>query len=148
MSPKLKREAPTTTYQIDAKESQYLYIKDSQILGAGKGLFTAIDIFKDEVISIFKGKILTNSEAKQRALKGEDGYFVQMLDGSIMDSKEVKCFAKYANDADGKKKSKFKCNSIISLDDRSRVCIVAVRNIKANEEIFCSYGKAYWKEKV
>jgi uncharacterized protein len=26
------------------------------------------------------------------------------------------------------------------------VCIEALRNIRANEELFCSYGKGYWKK--
>ena len=46
-------------FKIEAKEEDYLYINQSQIPNSGKGLFTAIPIFKDEIISVFKGKILT-----------------------------------------------------------------------------------------
>ncbi len=144
---KLKKLSPTQTLKIDVKEKDYLYVGVSQIPNAGKGLFTAISIYKDEVVSIFKGEILTKQEAKTRAENRKDGYFINMLDGSIMDSNKVKCFAKYANDAEGKVKSKFKCNSIISIDEDLKVCIVASRNIKVGEEIFCNYGKAYWKNK-
>ena len=133
------------TYKIDAKEKEYLYIQDSQIAGSGKGLFTAISIYKDEVITLFKGEILTGLEARIRSKKGEDAYFINLLDGKILDSMNVKCFAKYANDAMGFVKTKFKINSEISLDENDNVCIVSHRNIKVGEEIFCSYGKPYWK---
>lgn len=134
----------TINYKIDAKEIDYLYIQESQIFGSGNGLFTAIPIYKDEVISLFKGEALTDAEAKIRSNKGEDAYFINMLDGSILDSMHVKCYAKYANDALGFMKTKFKINSTITIDENDNVCIVSNRNIKIGEEIFCSYGKPYW----
>lgn len=136
----------TINYKIEAKEIDYLYIQKSQISGSGNGLFTAIPIYKDEVISLFKGETLSTAEAKIRSKKGEDAYFINLLDGTIMDSMHVKCFAKYANDALGFMKTKFKINSNISLDENDNVCIVSDRDIKVGEEIFCSYGKAYWKK--
>lgn len=135
---------------IEAPEADYLYINVSQIPKSGNGLFTAIDIYKDEVIAIFKGEILTDLQAKLRAKKGHDKYFINMVDGSIMDSMHTVCFAKYANDADGFSKSAqpglIKNSAKITLDEDSNVCITATRNIKSNQEIFCSYGKNYWKK--
>lgn len=141
-----KKYSNSTTYKIEAKESDYLYIKESQIPGSGNGLFTAIPIYKDEVISIFKGKILSDEEAQNRAANAEDGYFINMPDGTILDSMKVKCFAKYANDALGFEKTKYKNNSKITLDENGNVCIVASRNISVGEEIFCSYGNKYWEK--
>ena len=94
--------------KIEAPESDYLYIQDSQIPNAGKGLFTAIDIYPNEIISLFKGEILTNEEAQKRVSEGNDRYFINMLDGSILDSMNVDCFAKYANDAEAFSKLEFK----------------------------------------
>lgn len=131
---------------INAPESDYLYTNPSQISNSGTGLFTAITIYKDEIISLFKGKILSETEAKTQADKGEDKYFINLLDGTIMDSMSVKCFAKYANDATGFSKSDFKNNAKISLDDTGNVCLIATRKIKQEEEIFCSYGRKYWKK--
>ncbi len=132
--------------EIDAPESDYLYKDLSQIADSGNGLYTAIDIYKDEIIALFKGEILSEAQAKYRAENGEDKYFINLLDGSIMDSMKLKCFAKYANDAEAYANSKFKNNAKISLDDNNKVCIVATRNIKTGEELFCSYGKKYWKK--
>ncbi len=131
---------------IDTPESDYLYIEISQLPNAGNGLFTAIDIYKGEIISLFKGEILSDAEAKTRAEKGEDQYFINLLNGSIMDSKHVDCFAKYANDAKGFSNSLLKNNAQITLNEDDEVCIIATRKIKAGSEIFCGYGKRYWKK--
>ena len=141
----MKKSSYELPEAIDAKESEYLYLDKSSIRGAGKGLFTSIPIYKNEIISLFKGKILSNEEAARRAKKNLDGYFVSMLDGTIMDSKDVNCIAKYANDAEGLETRNAKNNSHITVDEEGNVCLVAIRNIRANEEIFCSYGKKYWK---
>ena len=132
--------------KIEAPESDYLYIQDSQIPNAGKGLFTAIDIYPNEIISLFKGEILTDEEAQKRVSEENDRYFINMLDGSILDSMNVDCFAKYANDAEAFSKLEFKNNSKITLDDDDNVCIVATKKIKSQQEIFCSYGVKYWKK--
>jgi len=140
-----KQYSNSINYKIEAKEADYLYINESQIPNSGKGLFTAIPIYKDEIISVFKGKILSKKEAESRASNNNDAYFINMPDGTILDSMKVKCFAKYANDALGFVKSKYKINSKITLDENGNVCIVASRDIIMGEEIFCSYGKKYWK---
>ena len=136
----------STDNSIDAQEASYLYVKPSQLTNAGNGLFTAIDIYKDEVISLFKGAILSTKQITSRVLKNKDAYFIQMLDGTIMDSMQTACYAKYANDANGFSKSNFTNNAKIIIDENGDVCIVATKHIKMNTEIFCSYGKAYWKK--
>jgi SET domain-containing protein len=134
------------TDSIEALESDYLYIKPSQIKNAGNGLFTAIDIYKDEIISLFKGEIINNKEAKKRAQLKADKYFINLLDDSILDSMHTDCYAKYANDAKGLSRSNFKNNAKITLDDDNNVCVKASKKIISGEEIFCSYGKRYWKK--
>ena len=131
---------------IEAKEKDYLYTKSSQLPNSGTGLYSAIDIFKDEIIAFYKGELISDLEAKNRAKIGNDKYFINLTDGNIMDSMHTACFAKYANDALGYSNSDFKNNSIISLTDDQKVCIVAKRFIKSGEELFCSYGKKYWKK--
>lgn len=134
--------------KIEAPESDYLYIEVSTIQNAGKGLFTAIDIYKDEIIATFKGEILSDIEAENRAKNNKDHYFINMVDGTIMDSMNIDCFAKYANDAEALKESILKNNAIITLDDEDNVCIIATKKIPSKSEIFCSYGKPYWKKHI
>ena len=132
--------------KIQAEESDYLYIQTSQLPNSGNGLFTAIDIYKDEIISIFKGEILSDIEADSRAKNNANQYFMNLHNGSILDCKNTDCFAKYANDASGFSKSDYKNNAKITLDENNNVCLVAIKKIKSEEEIFCDYGKRYWKE--
>lgn len=136
----------TDQNKIQAQEEDYLYIKISQLPNSGKGLFTAIDIYKDEIISIFKGEILSDAEAEIRTITNANQYFMNLLNGSILDCRNTDCFAKYANDASGFSKSEFKNNAKITLDENENVCLIAIRKIKLGEEIFCDYGKKYWKE--
>lgn len=131
---------------IEAPEDQYLYIKPSQIENAGNGLYTAIEIYKNEIIALFKGEIINDKEAQERVNKNNDRYFINRLDGSIMDSMHTECFAKYANDAKGSVDSGFKNNSKITLDEDANICIMATRKINTGEEVFCGYGKTYWKK--
>jgi SET domain-containing protein len=132
--------------KIDADESDYLFVKTSQLANSGNGLFTAIDIYKDEIITIFKGEILSKEDAEIRAQNQNDKYFMNLLNGSILDCMHTDCFAKYANDAKGFSKSDFKNNTKITLDENENVCLMAIKKIKSGEEIFCDYGKKYWKK--
>lgn len=131
---------------IEAQESDYLYVQTSQLLNSGKGLFTAISIYKDEIISVFKGEILSFAEAELRVQNKTDQYFMKLPNGRILDCKNTDCFAKYANDASAFSTSDFKNNAKITLDEKNLVCLVAIRKIKSGEEIFCAYGKSYWKK--
>jgi hypothetical protein len=133
---------------IEAPETDYLFIKQSQIQNAGNGLFTAIPIFKDEIIAIYTGEVLTNTEANLRAANGNNLYFMSLLNGKILDCLNSTCFAKYANDADGFGSNKFKNNAKITINQKLQICLVAKQKINANQEIFCSYGKHYWSNKI
>lgn len=131
---------------INASEADYLFIQKSQLENSGNGLFTAITIFKDVIIAQFAGEVLDAETAKIRAENGLDKYFILLLNGTILDSMPTDCYAKYANDATGFISSGFKNNAKIALDENDNVCLVATKKIKQNEEIFCSYGKKYWKK--
>ncbi len=64
-----------------------------------------------------------------------------------MDSMHTNCFAKYANDTKGTTDdSSYKNNAKIGLDDNDNVCIIATKKIRSGEEVFCGYGKRYWKK--
>lgn len=132
--------------KIQAEESDYLYIQTSQLPNSGKGLFTAIAIYKEEIIAVFNGEVLSNKEAAIRSKKGLDTYFMNLLNGTILDCMTTDGFAKYANDACGFSKSDFKNNAKIALDENNQVCLIALKKIKAGDEIFCDYGKNYWKK--
>jgi hypothetical protein len=140
------RSLPQPT-PIDATEADYLYVQASGIADAGMGLYTAIPIHRSEVIAVFEGERLSATEAIRRAKRGEDSYFVTLLDGSTLDSMRTECFAKYANDVEGPGNSRLRNNAVITLDDKDRPCIMALRTIRAAGEVYVSYGKAYWAKR-
>lgn len=113
---------------------------------AGNGLFTAIDIYKDEIIAVYTGVIIDQGEAKNRAGAGLDRYFINLPDGSVMDSMPMEGFAKYANDASAFGSTAFRNNAQIILDQSGNPAISAKRKIKKGSEIFCGYGRRYWKK--
>ena len=129
---------------IEAAERTYLFVQISKLENAGNGLFSVIDIFKDEIIATYGGEIISQNQARLRALKKNDKYFINKLDGTILDSMKSKCLARYANDAEAFGKSSFRNNAKIAMDDDNNVCIVATKKIKGGDEIFCGYGKRYW----
>lgn len=131
-------------FEIHAPEKEYLYVQPSQITEAGKGLFSAIHIFKNEIIAVFRGKILSDGEIKQRTARNYTAYFMNLPDGKILDCMHTPGFAKYANDAEGISVSSFKNNSSIILYEEE-ICLIATKTIRPGQEIFCSYGKDYWK---
>jgi SET domain-containing protein len=128
---------------IEIPEEEYLYIQLSQIKNAGSGLFTRIKIEEGEVISKFKGEIISSEEAKKRSENSDNDYFMMLPSGNTLDCKRVKCFAKYANDASIS--DDYENNSIITMDEEDNVVLVANRDIIAGEEIFVGYGKKYWQ---
>lgn len=128
------------------QEAEFLVVKPSQIPDSGRGLFLLTARKQGELVALFRGEVLTYEQAEQRAAKGEDGYFINMANGTILDSMYVECFAKYANDAHGFKKTRFKNNAQIQLSGRGDIaCLVALRDIKEGEEVFTAYGRKYWK---
>ena len=131
---------------IELPESDYLYTDDSQIDHAGKGLFTAIKIYKGEIIAQYKGVVLTEKQIEKRIALEQDQYFMNLPNGQILDAGKTKGFAKYANDAEAYPNSRFKNNASIGLDENENICLIAKKTIQAEEEIFCSYGKRYWKK--
>lgn len=128
------------------EEAEFLQVKESQIPNSGRGLFLLTERKQGELIALFRGEVLSYEAAEQRALKNEDGYFINMSNGTILDSMHVECFAKYANDAHGLGKTKFKINTQIQLIGKDHIaCLIAIKDIKSGEEIFTTYGKKYWK---
>ena len=132
---------------IDAPEADYLYVQPSLIAGAGMGLFTAIPIHRGEVVAIFTGEQLSSAEARLRAARGDDAYFVTLMDGSTLDSMHSDCFAKYANDVEGPGNTRLRNNAVITLDEDDHPCVMATRNIRAGGEVYVDYGKAYWAKR-
>jgi SET domain-containing protein len=123
-----------------------LYVDNSNIPGAGLGLFSKKNFEKGEIICEFSGDLIDEFEVNNRNKDGRGDYFVNMGDNLTLDSHDYDCMAKYANDAEGPKRIPgLKNNSeIILYSDDYSACIVATKSIKAGEEILVKYGSSYW----
>lgn len=138
------------------EEKDYLIIKESTLPNAGRGLFTTKDIKKYEIVAKYEGEILTYGEYMRRNIKGDNEYFILCESYDMMDSKNIECFAKYANDASydnldntdyyqfNERPNRPDNNTDIRQYKNNINYLIANRDIKEGEEIFTSYGESYW----
>lgn len=131
---------------IFANSFMALLVKKSKLPGAGRGLFTTKPFKKDDKIIEYRGEIIGWKDYNDRVKRGEDGYlFFVRRDKCIDAYKTPQYKARFANDAAGIVRIKgLRNNSHYEIHD-DRCYIVAARDIKAGEEIFCDYTRDYWK---
>ena len=122
---------------------KYLIVKKSQIPGAGKGLFTRIDIPKGTRIVEYKGRIQTWKEVKHE--DGYNGYLLRLSWQVVINAlNHKKAIARYTNDARGLVKIKGLRNNAEYVVDGNRCFVEAKRSINKGEEILVGYGNEYW----
>ncbi len=124
-----------------------LSIKESSLLNAGQGLWAERDFKRGDIICKYEGEKVTWKECCRRndAYENICAYFFYITERNCIDAQyNMDSFARYANDAAGISRIKgIKNNSYYKII-RKEPYIVASRNIKAGEEIFVAYGRAYW----
>ncbi|HXB41094.1 MAG TPA: SET domain-containing protein [Bacteroidia bacterium] len=123
-----------------------LLVKKSRLPGAGKGLFTTKFIEKDSKIIEYRGEIIGWKDYNERVKRQEDGYLFYFNRNKCVDAFHTPQYkARFANDAAGIVRVKgLRNNSHYEVHD-DKCFIVAARDIKPGEEIFCDYTRDYWK---
>lgn len=124
-----------------------LYVKKSKLPKAGKGLFTDTEIKRGEIVCEYEGEKVTWKECLRRNenQEGKGGYYFHITDRNCVDAQyTLWALGRYANDAGGPSKVAGLKNNAKYEVIKNKPYIVAIRKIKPNEEIFVSYGKAYW----
>jgi len=122
---------------------KHLVIRKSQIPGAGKGLFTRVQIARGERIAEYKGRIQRWVEVKHE--DGHNGYLMRISRQYVINGLNYKkAFARYANDARGIAKIKGLHNNAEFVTDGKRCFLEAKRTIQKQEEILAGYGNEYW----
>lgn len=125
-------------------KTKSLFISQSKIPGAGKGLFTREIIKKGERIVEYKGKIRTWKEVSDEGVF--NGYVFYIKKDHVIDAKTYKkALARYANDARGIQRIKGLSNNSEYTEEEGKVYIDAIKNIPAGAEILVGYGNDYWK---
>jgi SET domain-containing protein len=123
-----------------------LYVEESTILGAGRGLFANRSFREGELICYLKGKLLSNSYVRRKKNWGTRGLYLVDLGEKTLDTWESNSLGKFANDAEGltKMKGVFNNSEFVRCSNNEMVYIRALRPIKAGEEILVGYGEEYW----
>lgn len=123
-----------------------LVIKKSLIQEAGKGVFTKVDIEKEEIITEFTGEKISHTVALARFILKESHSLLYLNKTYSIDSlKDKECIATYINDANGPVKLPGIKNNATIIVARGRLFVIAKRKIKPGEELFVNYGINYWK---
>src|SRR5688500_3108302 len=120
-----------------------LYVKNSTIPGAGKGLFTKKEITKGTRVLEYKGKITGWNNADHD--DGNNMYLFYVRKDHVIDARKHKnSLARYTNDANGFTKMKGIRNNCVFVIDGLQVFVETTRDIPAGGEILVDYGKDYW----
>ena len=120
-----------------------LYVDNSSIPSAGKGLFTSTDIQKGEIITEYTGDITTWEEVRHDA---SNLYIYFVNDDYVINAKEhPEAIARYANDAHGLTRIRGLHNNSKFVNINGKIFIKALRFVKAGSEILADYGKGYWE---
>ncbi len=111
-----------------------LEIRDSAIKEAGQGVYTLEDIAKDTLIDYYLGTYQSIPTSR---------YYLQIKDGLGIDAGNYpRCYMGMLNDSFN---SNFQNNCTFVINESNNtVSVQSIRDIKAGEELFVSYGDSYW----
>ncbi len=125
------------------KVTRKIFVKRSQLTGAGKGLFARVDFRKGDRITEYAGRRRRWKDVK--AQDGHNAYLLRLNHTTAIDALHSKSPGRYANDAAGFVRVKGVRNNAEYLIYGNRCFIEATRRIEKGEEILVSYGRAFWK---
>jgi hypothetical protein len=121
----------------------YLKIKKSLIPGAGKGLFTTIDIPAKTLIVEYKGNLVPWKEVKD--IDGYNAYIFKINNRWAVDAMhDLDVIGRYANDARGFARAEGMRNNCEYIVKGKKVYISATRKIHKGTEIYVDYGRGFW----
>ncbi|HRH64736.1 MAG TPA: SET domain-containing protein [Bacteroidia bacterium] len=122
---------------------KYLTIKKSTLPGAGKGLFTKVDIPKGTRIVEYKGRLQPWKDLKKE--DGHNAYIFRINNRIAINALPYKkALGRFANDAQGLSRIPGVRNNSEYNTEGTKCFIDATRKINKGEEIFVGYGKEFW----
>ena len=128
---------------IHTKQLFDLAIKPSNIKESGKGLYTFVAIKKGDKIAKYTGKMMSDEEFEANP----SPFGLEVKKNTLIDARSTQSgLTRYANSCRKGDNCKGN-NSKFSISHRTNpptVWLKATKNIKAGEEIYVPYGKAYW----
>jgi len=102
----------------------------------GLGLYSNLQIKKDEFVIEYTGKILTSKEANEKGGK----YLFELNSRITIDGSGRENLARYINHS-----CRPNCEAII---ENKHILIYSIKQIKKGEELTYNYGKEYFNEYI
>ena len=131
-------------YVFQSETSDTVAVRKSKIENAGKGLFAKKAMKKGDHICLYFGVLVFRDQIYNEYY--ESDYLLEHRDNDfIIDAADPKsCFGRYANDSLSMDQSNCKFG-FYKKPFSGFLC--ATRAIRRGEELYVSYGKAYWEDK-
>jgi hypothetical protein len=130
---------------IHTKTLLGLAVRSSTIKNAGNGLFALRDFASGVHIAPYTGEWVNQAEFERR----DSMYNLQFNKNLYLDAAGIRsAVGKYANACNKVDPQVVppRCNAKLAKNTRNRTAwIEAIKNIKKGEEIFVSYGRAYFR---
>jgi hypothetical protein len=125
-----------------------LDIRQSQIEGAGLGLFAIIDMVKGHSVVDYDGDILTEAELISRYGDATAPYALCVSGDCFIDCALRRGIGAYINASRQKDNVKTRPANVrfVVHMGRKTARFVAIRRIRAGQEILVAYGGVYWKD--
>lgn len=128
------------------EEDSDLFLAESKIPGAGRGLFTRFGIKKNQIITWYTGKIQTREE---KITSHDKSHTITLVPGELAISglKEPQIgngAGSFVNHSDRPNAVAIR-SSISEWGSTPIVLLKALSDIEPGEEIFINYGRGYWK---
>ena len=121
----------------------HLFVDDSGIPSAGKGLFTSMDIKKGDLVIEYTGDVTTWEEVRHDT---NNVYIYFVTDDYVINAKNhPDAIGRYANDAHGLRRIPGLHNNSKFANVKDKIFIKATKLIRAGSEILVDYGKSYWE---
>ena len=132
----------------DPQHPEYASVKIGQSTIAGQGLFARKDLPDGEFICQYWGELVKTAVANSDNYKSD--YLFQLNDRWSIDGKDPNsCYARYINDPI--RRNKYNAAFVLASEREYQsgrgipgLIVIATRLIRADEEIFASYGNDYW----
>jgi hypothetical protein len=135
-------------FSIHLKYKHFLVILDSEIPGAGKGLYVwdphkgedDVVFKKGDRICYYNGEVLTEEQFNERypARNYTAPYTVELHNHQYEDGALQRGVGALINH-----KPSRHCNCKLSIGRNNRAQIIATKTIRNYEELFCNYGRGY-----
>ena len=128
--------------RLGVEDPRLRVLERSAIPKAGRGLATTVARRKGERLAEFGGRVDRQAT--------HEGYAMAMLDGKFLHAERDKTgLAQLANACRKSDIAEGTCrgnNARLAFSSATgRFSLKAIRNLRANEEIFVSYGAKYWR---